>query len=162
MEGDPRELLKQAAAAENRGQFARATKLYEDAMHTDPSNSEALAGLGSVALKTGDYASARSYFGHAITINPNFVPALVGQADAMWAEGDHTGATARYKEIVDRFPESSGYPSYVKTRAEGGGAAPGVTAHPGAATTAAAAAQPAGSVLTLPANVPSDLPGAPP
>ena len=51
--GNPRDLLKQAAAAENRGQFARATKLYEDAMHADPANSEALAGLGSVALEDG-------------------------------------------------------------------------------------------------------------
>jgi tetratricopeptide (TPR) repeat protein len=136
-------------------------------MHAEPSNSEALAGLGSVALKTGDFASARSYFGRALSINPNFVPALVGQADAMWDEGDRKGATARYKEIVDRFPESSGYPSYVKTRAEGSssGAAP---PSPTAADLAPAAPTPApkpsgtGGALVLPANVPSDLPGTPP
>ncbi len=165
--GDPRTLLRQASAAENKGQFARATKLYEDVMHAEPANSEALAGLGSVALKTGDFASARSYFGHALSINPNFVPALVGQADAMWDEGDRKGATARYKEIVDRFPESSGYPSYVKTRAEGSssGAAP---PSPTAADLAPAAPTPApkpsatGGAIVLPANVPSDLPGTPP
>jgi tetratricopeptide (TPR) repeat protein len=170
--GDPRDLLRQAAAAENRGQFPRATKLYEDAMHADPANSEALAGLGSVSLKTGDYASARSYFGHALGLNPNFVPALVGQADAMWAEGDHAGAVARYKEIVDRFPESSGYPSYVKTRAEGSssgstGAAPAaphteVPATPAAAAPTAKAPLPPGTTLPLPADLPSDLPGTPP
>ena len=164
--GDARELLRQAAAAENKGQFPRASKLYEDAMHIDPANSEALAGLGSVSLKTGDYASARSYFGHALGLNPNYVPALVGQADAMWAEGDHAGATARYKEIVDRFPESSGYPSYVKTRAEG--SASGAAAPPTAAATppdpspTVKTPLPPGSALTLPANVPSDLPGTPP
>jgi tetratricopeptide (TPR) repeat protein len=135
-------------------------------MHADPANSEALAGLGSVSLKTGDYASARSYFGHALGLNPNYVPALVGQADAMWAEGDHTGATARYKEIVDRFPESSGYPSYVKTRAEGSasGAAP-PPSHEGPEATAAAHPKeplPPGSTIPLPANIPSDLPGTPP
>jgi predicted Zn finger-like uncharacterized protein len=169
--GDPRELLRQAAAAENRGQFPRATKLYEDAMHADPANSEALAGLGSVSLKTGDYASARSYFGHALGLNPNFVPALVGEADAMWAEGDHAGAVARYKEIIDRFPESSGFPSYVKTRAEGSSSgAPSTTpaaphADPSAASAEAAAAKaplPPGTTLPLPANLPSDLPGTPP
>jgi len=166
--GDPRDLLRQAAAAENKGQFTRATKLYEDAMHADPANSEALAGLGSVALKTGDFASARSYFGHALSLNPNFVPALVGQADAMWAEGDHKGATARYKEIVDRFPESSGYPSYVKTRAEGsasGGAAsaPPATEAPPAPTAPPPKPAPAPtSDVPLPANLPSDLPGTPP
>jgi tetratricopeptide (TPR) repeat protein len=168
---DPRELLRQAAAAENKGQFPRARQLYEDAMHADPANSEALAGLGSVSLKTGDYASARSYFGHALGLNPNYVPALVGQADAMWAEGDHAGATGHYKEIVDRFPESSGYPSYVKTRAEGsasGTASPAGHAGQEPATTAptpAATAKeplPPGSTIPLPANIPSDLPGTPP
>jgi tetratricopeptide (TPR) repeat protein len=165
---DPRELLRQASAAENKGQFPRARQLYEDAMHADPANSEALAGLGSVSLKTGDYASARSYFGHALGLNPNYVPALVGQADAMWAEGDHTGATARYKEIVDRFPESSGYPSYVKTRAEGSasGSAPPAS-HANEPATAAPAVTtkeplPPGSTIPLPANIPSDLPGTPP
>jgi predicted Zn finger-like uncharacterized protein len=164
--GDPRELLRQAAAAENKGQFPRATKLYEDAMHADPANSEALAGLGSVSLKTGDYASARSYFGHALGLNPNYVPALVGQADAMWAEGDHAGATARYKEIVDRFPESSGFPSYVKTRAEGSASGAAAPAHAEPAAPPAAAPEktplPPGSTIPLPANVPSDLPGTPP
>jgi len=157
--GDPREILREASAAENRGQFPRATKLYEDAMHADPNNSEALAGLGSVSLKTGDFASARAYFGRALAINPNYVPALVGQADAMWSEGDKPGAVKRYKDIVERFPESSGFPSYVKTRAEGSasGSNPTSPQTPTAPTPA-----PAGSVLTLPANIPSDLPGAPP
>ena len=143
-------------------------------MHADPANSEALAGLGSVALKTGDFASARSYFGHALSLNPNFVPALVGQADALWAEGDHAGATARYKEIVDRFPESSGYPSYVKTRAEGSASGATAPAEPAPAapaapapepkkeSPAAAPAAPAGPSVPLPGNIPSDLPGAPP
>ena len=81
----------------------------------------------------------------------------------MWAEGDHKGATARYKEIVDRFPESSGYPSYVKTRAEGSssGSAPAAP-EPAAAPTAHKAPLPPGTTLDLPANLPSDLPGTPP
>jgi hypothetical protein len=107
------------------------------------------------------------------------VPALVGQADALWAEGDHAGATARYKEIVDRFPESSGYPSYVKTRAEGSasGSAPpphtvvdppaassAATPTPPVATPKPASKEPAppGPSIPLPSNVPSDLPGTPP
>ncbi len=161
--GDSRDLLKQAANAENRGQFSKAMKLYEDAMHSDPSNSEALAGLGSVSLKTGDFSSARSYFGKALAVNPNFVPALVGQADAMWAEGDHAGATGKYKDIVDRFPESAGYPSYVKTRAEGSASGPSAGSPP--ADTPAPkpkAPLPPGTSLPLPADLPSDLPGTPP
>ncbi len=102
--GDVREILRQAAAAESRGQYPRAMQLYENAIHLDSSSSEALAGLGSVALKTGDYGSARSYFGRAISLNPNYVPAHVGQADAMWAQGDRAGAITHYKENHRPFP----------------------------------------------------------
>jgi tetratricopeptide (TPR) repeat protein len=172
---DPRALLQQAADAENRGQLPRAAKLYEDALRSDARSSEALAGLGSVALKQGDYATARLQFGKALAINPNYVPAIVGQADALWAEGDRNAAVAKYKDLVDRFPESSGFPSYVKTRAAGSasGAAP-VTAtitSPSATPIPPRAQDPsqdAGAApnhppeLTLPSNVPSDLPGSPP
>jgi predicted Zn finger-like uncharacterized protein len=157
---DPRVLVQQGAEAENRGQFGRATKLYEEALRYDSRNSEALAGLGTVSLKQGDPATARKYFGQALAINPNYVPALVGQADALWQEGDKNGATAKYKDLVDRFPESAGYPSYVKTRAAGsssGSAAPGNEAP--ANKPAAPPAKP--GELTLPSNVPSDLPGTP-
>jgi predicted Zn finger-like uncharacterized protein len=162
---DPRELLQQAADAENRGQISRAAKLYEDALRYDVRSSEALAGLGSVALKQGDYATARLHFGKALAINPNYVPAMVGQADALWAEGDRNAAVAKYKDLMDRFPESSGFPSYVKTRAAGStsGAAP-VTSRPPTQDPGPASVpslnRPA--ELTLPSNVPSDLPGSAP
>jgi predicted Zn finger-like uncharacterized protein len=168
---DPRALLQQAADAENRGQLPRAAKLYEDALRSDARSSEALAGLGSVALKQGDNATARLQFGRALAINPNYVPALVGQADALWAEGDRNAATTKYKDLVDRFPESSGFPSYVKTRAAAGspsGAAAAATPTPspqvqdaGAAPSPAAPPSHPGE-LTLPSNVPSDLPGTTP
>jgi predicted Zn finger-like uncharacterized protein len=159
--GDPRVLVQQGSEAENRGQFPRAKKLYEDALRLDSRNSEALAGLGTVSLKQGDPATARQYFGRALGINPNYVPALVGQADALWQEGDKNGATAKYKDLVDRFPESAGYPAYVKTRAAGSasGSVPATSDSP-KATSGGTPANP--GELTLPANVPSDLPGAPP
>jgi predicted Zn finger-like uncharacterized protein len=168
---DPRALLQQAAEAENRGQLPRAAKLYEEALRSDARSSEALAGLGSVALKQGDYATARSQFGKALAINPNYVPAIVGQADALWAEGDRNTAVAKYKDLVDRFPESSGFPSYVKTRAAGSasGAAPVATTPTAPAKDPAQDAVPAPASpsknpgeLTLPSNVPSDLPGSAP
>ncbi len=164
---DPRAILQQAAEAENRGQLSRAAKLYEDALRFDARSSEALAGLGSVALKQGDYATARLHFGKALAINPNYVPAIVGQADALWAEGDRGAAVGKYKDLVDRFPESSGFPSYVKTRAAGSasGATP-VTSnvHLSEADAAAAPGPSSGhpAELTLPSNVPSDLPGSAP
>jgi tetratricopeptide (TPR) repeat protein len=172
---DPRFLVQQAAEAENRGQLGRAAKLYEDAVRIDGRNSEAHAGLGSVSLKQGDPATARQHFDRALAINPNYVPALVGQADALWQEGDKNGAMAKYKDLVDRFPESSGYPAYVKTRVAGSSSGAASSAAPagGASpvtpeTTPSANPKPSeGSPgakpneLTLPSNVPSDLPGTP-
>jgi len=158
---DPRVLVQQGSEAENRGQFPRAKKLYEDALRADAHNSEALAGLGTVSLKQGDPATARQYFGRALGINPNYVPALVGQADALWQEGDKNGATAKYKDLVDRFPESAGYPSYVKTRAAGSGSGSAPSA-PESPKPAAGGAPAKPGELTLPSNVPSDLPGTPP
>jgi tetratricopeptide (TPR) repeat protein len=156
-------LVEQAAEAENRGQFDRASKLYEDALHYDANNSEALAGLGSVSLKQGDPATARQFFAKALARNPNFMPALVGQADALWKEGDKNGAVTKYKDIVERFPESSGYPSYCKTRAAGSS-----SGTPAPVTTETAEPKgpppaPGGKPgeLSLPANTPSDLPGTP-
>ena len=162
---DPRAVLQQAADAENRGQLPRAAKLYEEALRLDARSSEGLAGLGSVALKQGDNATARLQFGKALAINPNYVPALVGLADALWAEGDRNAAVAKYKDLVDRFPESSGFPSYVKTRAAG--SASGAAATPMSPEMKNAAPAPAASLnrpgeLTLPSNVPSDLPGSTP
>jgi Flp pilus assembly protein TadD len=171
---DPRVFVQQGSDAENRGQFPRAKKLYEQALQLDGHNSEALAGLGTVSLKQGDPATARQFFGRALAINPNYVPALVGQADALWQEGDKNGAVAKYKELVDRFPESAGYPTYVKTRAAGSSS--GAVAPPAAPEAPKPAAPPGGpggippgagppgkpGELTLPSNVPSDLPGTPP
>jgi predicted Zn finger-like uncharacterized protein len=170
---DPRLLIQQAADAENRGQLARAAKLYEDARRIDGNNSEAEAGLGTVSLKQGDPATAHQHFRRALAINPNYVPALVGQADALWQEGDKHGAVAKYKDLIDRFPESAGYPAYVKTRA-----ASSSSAVPGSAGEGSPAAPEAPSPqkpkpssgspeskpneLTLPSNIPSDLPGTPP
>jgi predicted Zn finger-like uncharacterized protein len=147
--GDPREILKQAAAAENRRDFTLANKLYEDMLRADPRSSEALGGLGSVALKQRDLTGAKSYFKRALGNNPSYLSALVGLADIQWEEGDHAGAAKKYKDIIDRFPAGSGYPSWVKTRAEEGTGSAPVPSSTGSGT------------LTLPPNTPSDLPGNP-
>jgi tetratricopeptide (TPR) repeat protein len=155
--------VQQGAEAENRGQLDRAKHLYEEASRIDSRNSEALAGLGTVSLKRGDPATARQYFGRALSINPNYVPALVGQADALWQEGDKNGAMTKYKDLVDRFPESAGYPSYVKTRAAGSSSGAASTSGGSSDTSSPKPAAPGKPAeLTLPGNVPSDLPGAPP
>ncbi len=113
--------MQLALAAIKRGEFAHAGQLYQGVVARNPSDSEALAGLGDVARLTGDSSGAVSYYRRAIAVNPSYLPALLGLADTQWAGGDRAGAIHAYSDIVDRFPEGT-YPAYVAKRAANGSA----------------------------------------
>jgi tetratricopeptide (TPR) repeat protein len=120
---DPRMAMQMAALAVKKGELVRARQIYESVVGHNPSDSEALAGLGDIARLDGDPALAISRYKRAIAVNPSYLPALLGLADTQWSSGDHAGAARGYTEIVDRFPEGT-YPSFVKQRSEAGGTAP--------------------------------------
>ena len=61
-------------------------------MTRNPSDSEALAGLGDVARAQGDTAGAIAAYKRALAVNPSYLPALLGLADTQWASGDRGGA----------------------------------------------------------------------
>jgi len=126
--------MKAAQAAIRKGDWNRARQIYEALVARNPSDSEALSGLGDVARAEGDTAGAMSAYKRALAVNPSYLPALVGLADTQWAAGDRGSAVHGYKDIVDRFPDGT-YPGYVKTRVEGGAPAPA-----GASSAAGAAA----------------------
>jgi tetratricopeptide (TPR) repeat protein len=149
--GDPRLGMQAAAQAERKGDWDRARQIYDGIVARNPSDSEALCGLGDVARARGDSAGAIAHYKRAIAVNPSYLPALLGVADTEWIAGDHGGAARAYKDIIDRFPEGT-YPGYVKQRIEGQQAAP--AASPSAPTTGARA--PATNHAA-----PSDSPGEP-
>jgi len=129
---------KQAAAqAIKKGDWSRARQIYEALVSRNPSDSEALAGLGDVERAQGNSAGAISAYRRALAVNPSYLPALLGVADTEWASGDRGGAQRAYKDIEERFPEGT-YPAYVKQRAEP--AAPAASATPTGTTTATATA----------------------
>jgi predicted Zn finger-like uncharacterized protein len=115
--------MQSAAQAIKRGDWGRARQIYEALVARDPSDSEALAGIGDVDRAQGNMAGAIAAYKRALAVNPSYMPALLGVADTQWASGNRAEAQRGYKEIADRFPEGT-YPSYVKTRAEGENAAP--------------------------------------
>ncbi len=125
--------LQAAAQAIKRGDWGRARQIYEALVTRNPSDSEALAGIGDVDRAQGNTTGAIAAYKRALAVNPSYLPALLGVADTEWASGDRAAATRTYKEVVDRFPEGT-YPSYVKTRIEGGSAAPEGAASGGPAT----------------------------
>jgi tetratricopeptide (TPR) repeat protein len=115
---DSRGGMQAASQAIKKGDWSRARAIYEAIVARNPSDSEALCGLGDVARAGGDLPGAIAAYQRAIAVNPSYLPALLGVADTRWATGDHAGALRGYKEIVDRFPEGT-YPAYVKQRVEG-------------------------------------------
>ncbi|CAN5625120.1 hypothetical protein BH09MYX1_BH09MYX1_32840 [soil metagenome] len=132
---DPRVLLAQAETAKGKGDFEKAKGLYGKVIEGNPTDSEALAGLGQIAYTQHDLANAQTYFRRAVAANGSYVPALVGLGDAQWDSGDHPGAQKTYKDIVDRFPDAA-YPGYVKQRTESSGTAPTTTTTATATATA--------------------------
>jgi predicted Zn finger-like uncharacterized protein len=111
--------LQAAAQAMRRRDFDGARSIYESIVAANPSDSEAIAGLGDVARLQGDSAGAVAAYKRAIAINPSYLPALLALADIKWSSGDRAGAVKAYDDLIDRFPEGT-YPAYVKQRAEGG------------------------------------------
>ena len=115
---DSRELVTQGERARAKGDYARATTLFNAAVDKNANDSEALAGLASVAYAQHDLVTARGSYKRVLASNPNYMPALIGIADVEWDSGDKVTAQKMYKDIVDRYPDGS-YPARVKQRSEG-------------------------------------------
>lgn len=118
---DPRRMLAEASSALQRGDSARARVLYQAALDKNPTDSEALAGLGDVARGVGDIVRAKEYYQKAVAANASFLPALIALADIQWDAGDRAAAGRTYQDIFDRIPEGA-YPPRVRERRTGGGA----------------------------------------
>jgi predicted Zn finger-like uncharacterized protein len=130
-----------AAAAIHKGDWSRARQIYEAIVTKNPSDSEALAGLGDVARAQGDNAGAVTLYKRALAVNPSYLPALLGVADTEFAMGNQAAAQRAYKDIVDRFPEGT-YPDRAKARAEPAPAAAASTATPSSAKASASSESP--------------------
>ena len=107
--------MRQAAAAKVKGEWAKARALYTTVVERNPSDSEALAGLGEVSRGERDLVGAQAFFRRALAVNPTYLPAMVGLGDALWEGGDRAGAAKAYREIVERIPEGA-YPVRVRQR----------------------------------------------
>jgi tetratricopeptide (TPR) repeat protein len=109
--------LQAASQAIRKGDWERARQIYDALVARNPSDSEALCGLGDVARAQGDNGGAIAAYKHVISINPSYLPALLGLADTEWASGNKAGAVQGYRDIADRFPDGT-YPAYVKQRTD--------------------------------------------
>ena len=140
--GDGPASMLAASHAIKKGDWARARKIYEALAARNPSDSEALAGIGDCQRAQGDSSGAIAAYRRALAVNPSYLPALLGLADTQWVTGDRGGALHVYKDIEDRFPEGT-YPSYVKTRSEPGAPPPATAISPAPTAPAATSTAPA-------------------
>jgi predicted Zn finger-like uncharacterized protein len=149
----------QAMNALRKGDPSRARQILEARLAQNPNDSEAVSALGDVCRAQGDSACAVNQYKRTLAINPSYLPAMIALADVYWGSGNRGEALRIYKEITERFPESS-YPAYVRERAGGGGAAASSAsaAAPAATDTTPPAAATATATASAPAPKPSDGP----
>jgi predicted Zn finger-like uncharacterized protein len=156
--GDSPTSMVAASQAIKKGDWGRARQIYEAIATRNPSDSEALAGIGDCDRAQGNAAGAIAAYKRALSVNPSYLPALLGVADTQWASGDRGSAQRAYKDIEDRFPDGT-YPSYVKARTEQAAPAPTPTTAPSAAGTSTATAQPTSTAPATTATAKPDPDG---
>ena len=114
--GDSTALLDAAAAAQQKGDFSLAQKLYRALLDREPHSVDALSGLADAARALGNRPEAIANYERALARSPGFYPSLLGLADTLWDNGDQGEARMRYAEILERYP-SRDVPGRVRQRA---------------------------------------------
>jgi len=107
--------LDRARTAQREYRIADAERHFRRVLALAPRDSEALAGIGELALLRGAPSDADARFREALEANPDYLPARVGLADLHWQGGQADVARREYGDIVEHYSEEL-YPPYVKLR----------------------------------------------
>ena len=104
-ESEGNELLRQARAHDNSGDFQAAERLYKQAHEADPLNVDALNGLGGVALKLRRLEDAEGYLKQSLEIDPHqsATNRLLGQLES--ALRNHGKAQAYFTTALEIDPQ---------------------------------------------------------
>ena len=153
---DFRTKLSQASAALRNGELAKADQLFNAVLAEQPTNTEAIAGLGDVAKARRDPALAAKMYDRVLADNPSYLPAILASADQKWDSGDKAGALVLYRRLLEQAGANSEYGSRASARiAQGAGTSESSGGSPAAVETVpikpdAPAAPPAGTDTTDP------------
>ena len=115
--------LDRARSSQRQYRLADAERFYRRALDQTPHDSEALAGLGELALLRGATDVADARFREALVANSSYVPAQVALADLQWQSGRAEDARHAYRQIVEQYSADL-YPPYVAQRLEGDACVP--------------------------------------
>lgn len=106
--GDWRDLDKRGHEALASGDVSKAETMFNAAMAQNPSDIDAMYGLGQIARSRGNHAGAMSYFQQVLDHSPGFSPARLALADEQWSTGNQGGAISNYKLYLESVPTGSG------------------------------------------------------
>lgn len=98
-------LIRRADSALERGRSAAARRDYEQALELRPGASEALTGLGFIALDTGSANTAATHFRRAAA--NGYADAYIGLGDAYRKLNRHEDALAAYERYLERWPSGN-------------------------------------------------------
>lgn len=115
--------LERARGAQRQYRLEEAERFYRRVLAQAPRDSEALTGLGELALLSGSADVADARFREALDVNADYVPALVARADLSWQSGQTEAAREAYRSLVDHYSADL-YPPYVTQRLSGDTCAP--------------------------------------
>jgi Flp pilus assembly protein TadD len=111
-----RRWLLDRARSEQRGyRLTAAERLYRQVLTHAPRDSEALTGLGELALLRGTVDLADAHFRDALGANADYIPARIAIADILWQSGRVDEARGVYRGIVEGYAPDD-YPPYVVQR----------------------------------------------
>ena len=86
--------------------IARAEEMYNSIIALEPGNSNALAGLGNVALRNEQYETAREFFDQAIAADPDNTAAYSGLASAYTSMGMTDQAIESFETALAANPSN--------------------------------------------------------
>jgi len=104
-------LVSDADRLLERGQGAKAEKLYEQALNAKPNGVAALTGIAYVMLDKQRHFKAIDMFRRALSVQPTYGPALFGIAESYRARGDLPQAVGAYRQYLSISPSGSDAPA---------------------------------------------------
>ncbi len=86
--------------------ISQAESIYNGLLSQNPQNSEALAGLGEIAIRRQQYENAKTYFEQAIAADPDNATAYAGLASAFNSMGMVDEAIASFESAITANPQN--------------------------------------------------------
>lgn len=101
---DYRRLVDEGDRYQTEGRNVQARERFRQALALRANGTEALTGMGYVALDQRELSTAASYFRQALSTNRRYPEALIGLGETYASQGQYQQAVDTYNEYLQYFP----------------------------------------------------------